>query len=404
LRIAAPAAGLGVLALVSVCAGLAWPNDSPLVPLNGGRPEGDDAYAYAFLAASAAAFVLYLLGLLAVARRGARLRLVAALALAIQLVPLGAPLLLSTDAWTYWDYGRIAAVHDANPYRDPPASFPEDPAFPYVGADWRDTTSVYGPAFTLASEPLALAARESADAAAWIYKALGALAVLTATGLAVWLAPRRSFACVFAGWNPLLALHFAGGGHNDAWMAALVLAALALAASGHRVWAGAAWAAAVLVKWVPLVFLPLRLLEARRTGRRLDHLGFAAAAGAILVLASVRYGLGWLEAFGPLAHNANKETSYALPHRLQGLGVPREVAVGLFVAGFALAYAFLVREALGGRARLGLAACALMLASPWLVVWYVVWAVPLAAAEDDRTAQLVALALCAYLLPQTVPI
>jgi hypothetical protein len=28
--------------------------------------------------------------------------------------------------------------------------------------------------------------------------------------------------------------------------------------------------------------------------------------------------------------------------------------------------------------------------------------VPLAAAEEDRTAQVVALALCAYLLPQTI--
>jgi hypothetical protein len=37
------------------------------------------------------------------------------------------------------------------------------------------------------------------------------------------------------------------------------------------------------------------------------------------------------------------------------------------------------------------------------VVWYVVWAVPLAAAEDDRPAQLIALGLCAYLLPQTIP-
>ena len=63
-----------------------------------------------------------------------------------------------------------------------------------------------------------------------------------------------------------------------------------------------------------------------------------------------------------------------------------------------------MREALRGRARLGLAACALMLAAPWLVVWYVVWAVPLAAAEDDRTAQLVSLGLCAYLLPQTIPV
>jgi hypothetical protein len=328
---------------------------------------------------------------------------VATLAVAIQLVPLGAPLLLSTDAWTYWSYGRIAVEHDANPYRDPPEDFPGDPSFPYVGADWRDTTSVYGPAFTLASEPVALAAGESEDAAAWIYKALAAVAVLVALGLAVRLSPRPVFACAFAGWNPLLAVHFAGGGHNDAWMAALVMAALALAASGRRAWAGAAWAAAVLVKWVPLVFLPLRALAARRTGIARNLFGFLLAALVLLALATVRYGFGWLEAFGPLARNANHETSYALPHRLQDLGVPHGLAVALFAAGLAVAFAYLVREALRGRARLALAACALMLAAPWLVVWYLVWAVPLAAAEDDRTAQLLALALCAYLLPQTIP-
>jgi Glycosyltransferase family 87 len=403
-KLAAPAAGLGVLALVAVCAGLAWPDDSPLVPLNGGRPEGDTAYAWAFLAALIAAFALYVLALLALARCGSSLRFVATLAVAIQIVPLAAPLLLSTDAWTYWSYGRIATVHDANPYRDPPADFPNDPSFPFVGADWRDTTTVYGPAFTLASEPLALAVGESEDAAAWIYKALGALAVLAAVGLATRLSPRPAFACAFAGWNPVLAVHFAGGGHNDAWMAALVVGALALAASGRRTLAGAAWATAVLVKWVPLVLLPLRMLEARRTGRQVDWRGFVAAAAVLLALATVRYGLGWLEAFGPLARNANQETSYALPHRLQDLGVPRAAALAIFGAGLVIAFAYLAREALRGRARLALAACALMLAAPWLVVWYVVWAVPLAAAEDDPAAQLVSLALCLYLLPQTIPV
>jgi hypothetical protein len=404
LRFAAPAAGLGVLALVTLCAGLAWPDDSPLQPLNGGRPEGNTAYAWAFLIALAAAFLLYLLGLLALARRGVSLKVVAIVAVAIQLVPLGAPLLLSTDAWTYWSYGRIAAVHDANPYRDPPSDFPLDPSLPYVGADWRDTTSVYGPAFTLASEPVALAADESADAAAWIYKALAAAAVLVALALATRLSPRPVFACAFAGWNPLLAIHFAGGGHNDAWMAALVVGAVALGASGRQVWAGVAWTSAVLVKWVPLVFLPLRWLAARRAGARFDHRGFVVAAVVLLGVATARHGLGWLEAFGPLAKNANHETSYALPHRLQDLGVPHGLAVGLFAAGLAVAFAYLVREALRGRARLALAACVLMLAAPWLVVWYLVWAVPLAAAEDDRTAQLLTLGLGAYLLPQTIPI
>jgi alpha-1,6-mannosyltransferase len=389
---------------VTLCAGLAWPDASPLVPLDGGRPEGDTAYAWAFLVALAAAFLLYGLALVALARRGGGLRLVAALAVAIQLVPLAAPLLLSTDAWTYWSYGRIAAVHDANPYRDEPDEFPDDPSFPYVGADWRDTTSVYGPAFTLASEPIALAAGESEDAAAWIYKTLAAAAVLLAVGLAAWLSPRPVFAWAFAGWNPLLAIHFAGGGHNDAWMAALVVGALALAASGRRVWAGAAWAAAVLVKWVPLVLLPLQALAARRTRARLDVRGFVLALVVLLALATARYGFGWLEAFGPLAKNANHETSYALPHRLQELGVPRGLAIALFAAGLVAAFAYLVREAFRGRARLALAACVLMLAAPWLVVWYLVWAVPLAAAEDDRTAQLLTVALGAYLLPQTIPI
>jgi hypothetical protein len=389
-----------VLTLVAVCAALAWPENSPLVPLEGGHPDGDTAYAWAFLVALAAAFVLYVVALFALARREGRLRAVAAVAVAIQLVPLGAPLLLSTDAWTYWSYGRIASVHDANPYRDPPSEFPDDPSFPYVGADWRDTTSVYGPAFTLASEPVAVAADESHDAAAWIYKTLAAAAILVALALATRLSPRPVFACAFAGWNPLLAIHFAGGGHNDAWMSALVVGALALAASGRRIWAGVAWAAAVLVKWVPLVFLPLRALATRR----LEYRGFALAAAGLLAVATARYGLGWLEAFGPLAKNANQETSYALPHRLQELGVPRGLAIALFAAGLAAAFVYLVREALRGRARLALAACILMLAAPWLVVWYLVWAVPLAAAEDDRTAQLLTLALGAYLLPQTIPV
>jgi hypothetical protein len=63
-----------------------------------------------------------------------------------------------------------------------------------------------------------------------------------------------------------------------------------------------------------------------------------------------------------------------------------------------------VREAWRGRARLGLAAGLLLCAVPYLAPWYAVWAVPLAAAEEDRSAQWLALALSAYLLRQTVPL
>jgi hypothetical protein len=384
---------------------LAWPADSPLVPLNGGHPGGDRAYAWWFLGLLIAAFAAYVVGMVLVRGAAPRFVAVAVVGCAVQLVPLGAPLLLSTDAWAYWNYGRLAAVHDANPYRVTPQEFPGDPSYPYVGTSWRDSTTVYGPAFTLASEPLALAAGESSDAAAWIYKSIAAAAVLATASLAARLSRRRTLAFGFVAWNPVLAVHFAGGGHNDAWVALAIAGATGAAAVGRRQLTGVAWAAGVLVKWVPLVLLPLRALEARATGRRVGHVGFAAAAALIAALALARYGTAWLGAFGPLARNANQETSWALPHRLeQLLGLPRAVAIGVFVAAFAVAYAWLAREAWRGRARLGLAMCALLLATPYLVVWYVIWALPLAAAEDDESAALVSLALCAYLLPQTVPV
>jgi hypothetical protein len=168
--------------------------------------------------------------------------------------------------------------------------------------------------------------------------------------------------------------------------------------------AGAAWAAAILVKWVPLLLLPLRVVQARATGRPGGHLGFLLAAAVLAGLGTWRYGRHWLDAFGLLARNANQETRFALPHRLEQLGSPRWLAVGLLALLFLAAYAWLLREAARGRARVGLAAGLLLLAVPYLAPWYAVWAVPLAAADDDRDAQVLAVAICAYLLPQTVPL
>ena len=219
-------------------------------------------------------------------------------------------------------------MHGGNPYSDEPSAFPDDPAYARMGANWRDTTTVYGPVFTLGSEGHAAVVGDSPGAAAWVYKGLGALAMLALTALAAFLGRDRAFAAAFVGWNPLLAVHFAGGGHNDAWMMALVLGALALGAVGKRHWAGAAWVGAIAIKWVAVVFLPLRALEARAQGRRVGHIGFAAAAVIVAALASWRYGTGWLEAFGPLAKNLREGAHYSLPSRLSSLGIPHDAAVG----------------------------------------------------------------------------
>jgi hypothetical protein len=396
--------GLAVLALVAACVAVAWPSDSPVAAAPGGHQVGDPTWSWLYLGFAAGAFALYVVALLLVRRRTAGLAAAVAIAAAIQLAPLAGPLLLSTDAWTYWSYGRIAAVHHQSPYTTTPSAFPNDPSYPYVGDAWRHTTSVYGPAFTLASEPLALADGSSADAAAWTYKSLAAAAMLAAALLAARLSRRPVLALVLVGWNPALALDFAGGGHNDAWMAALVVAALALAASGRRQLAGAAWATASLIKWVPLLLLPLRALEARSTGRPVRHLGFAVTAAVLVAVSVWAYGWSWLRAAVPLLRHAELGSKFSLPHRIAHLGVPYELALGLCIAGFVLGYAWLAFEAHRGRARLGLATCFLLLATPYLVAWYVVWALPLAAAEDDPPAAWLAVGLSAYLLRQAVPI
>ena len=263
---------------------------------------------------------------------------------------------------------------------------------------------MYGPAFTLVSEPVARIAGSSADAAAWLFKSLAALAVLFATVAVSRSSRRPALAAAFVGWNPVLAIHAGGGGHNDALVGALVATAVALGAHRRSSASGAVWALAALFKWVPLVFFALAALAARARGSSTGALVLVATLVAGGAVATWRYGLHWLGALGPLAENAVRRTSYALPSRLEQLGLPHGVALGIAFALLAAGLAWLARDALAGRARLGSAACLVLATTPYLAVWYLAWAVPLAAPEDDdRLARLAALGLTAYLLPQTIP-
>lgn len=386
--------GGGVAALLGVAAVAAAASGSPI---RAGAPELSDVPSVVFLAASGLAFAAYLGGLLVVRLRGGSLAVVCAVAAAVQLLPLAGPLLLSRDVYAYWAYGRVAEDHRSNPYAVAPVRFPSDPAARAMAKGWRSTDSVYGPVFTAASSALAASSGRSASTAAFAYRGLAAAGMLAVVALAALLAPVPAFGAAFVGWNPLLALDFAGGGHNDVWMIAFVLAGLVLAARKRPGLAGGSWALAAGLKWVPLAFLPLTALGLRgREARRLA-LGFAAAACAIVVGASLFFGDAWLSALLPFAH---RHARFALPSRLAELGLPGWLAL----LPLAAAVPFLVRSARRGRPRLGIASILLLVASPWVLPWYAVWAVPLAAVEEDRLAWALALALSAYLLPDRVPI
>lgn len=366
------------------CVAVAWLPRSPLEPVGGGLAHGEGRLGLLFVVLLAAAFAAYIVGL-ALVRRGARFAPVFALACAIQLAPLAGPLLISTDAWTYWSYARLHDPYSETPSQDPVSA-------PHAGAAYLHSTSVYGPAFSLASKPVGLT--ESASLAAWTFKTTAAVFVLLTT----WLVARgRAFAAALVGWNPVVAVHFAGGGHNDALMVALVAVALALGDRGRTPAAGVAWALAVLVKWVPLLLLPLRALEARAHGRRIDHLGFAVTTVVTLAVATALWRFHWLHALVPLARDAARRTSYALPSRT---GLPWWV----FVAAYVVAYAWLLAQAARGRARLGLAFALLLPALPYLIAWYVLWPLALSARDDDGLAIVLSLTLCAYLLPQRIPV
>ena len=274
-------------------------------------------------------------------------------AVAVQLVPLAAPLLLSTDAWTYWGYGWIGTEGGGNPYVDPPSDFPREPCRRLPRAPPGATrTTVYGPAFTLLSEPVALASGDSSDVAAWLFKALAAAAILVARrrGRARRSRDRRLPPPSSAG-TPCSRVHVAGGGHNDALVGGL--AALVGRARGPppaRARRRRAGRSRRLVKWIPLVFLALAALAARARGSATGARGIAlVAALAVGALATWRYGLDWLRVVGPLADNAVLETSYALPSRLEQLGVPDGAAFALALTiAAASGCSFLARRALRG--------------------------------------------------------
>jgi alpha-1,6-mannosyltransferase len=394
-------AGLGVLTGVGLA--VAATSQTHLTALSPIRPP--DGWKPVYVAGLIGAFACYLIGVALLSRAFVPLGATVAIAAAIQLAPFAAPLLLSTDAYSYWDYGRVATVHNGNPYADRPSRWPQDPAYRRMGADWREKRSVYGPVFTLASEGGARLVGDSARTASLFFRLLaagGMLVLVAATALA---ARRSAFAAAFVGWNPLLALHFAGGGHNDVLMAALVVCALLFSRLGGFPIEGAAWAGALSIKLIALVFLPLRGLEALRR-RELGRaaLGFVLAAGAIAAVASVHYGTAWLTVLSPVANQLRQTSSLGLPYWFAKAGVSEHLTRNLLVALFALLYLFLLWQAWRGRARLALCAVGLLLATAWLQPWYAVWAVPLAALETDRLARLGALALSGYLLYDALPI
>ncbi len=336
-----------------------------------------------------------------------------------------APVLLSHDVYSYVDYARLGVLHGLDPYVHSPAAAPFDPA--YARVTWIDATSAYGPLFTLATYPLAWLP------VWWAVAALKATAALSVLGIAILvarIAPSRGVsplgAAAFVALNPLVLVHVVGGAHNDSLAMLAGTIAVAATLSGAEAPAGAAFLAAFALKPPAALAAPFAAIGAARLqlspqpGGEKEAIfkgsrpawrllaGALVAAMAVGVIAYDAFGWRWLHAIELLGRHEHKATHLSAPvtfARLTGLNeaAVRATALALFAASFL----YLLLRTWRGMDWLraaGWASIALLLATAWLLPWYLIWALPLVALSRDRPLQLLTLALTAYQLPARMPL
>jgi len=389
--------GGAIILLVAFCVVVAWPAGSMAAAQPASESTGDVHWIRLFALAQIVAFGLFTVGLLIIRRSPTRTRHVLIIAATIQLLPLAAPPLLSTDVYSYWNSGRLAVSDGSNPYRDVPSDYPSDPSFQYKSPEWRDRPTVYGPVFTEVAAAVALSAGERAGVAAWLFKLMAGASMLVLTVLVSRMAQRAAFAAAFVGWNPVFAIQFAGSGHNDVLMITLVVLGLGFVHRRNVPLAAGLWSLALFVKSLILILIPLQVLEDRARGRPSLVPGLTVWILGLVILATLSFGWFWLSSFASIVERASSEDLNSLaiwprvaPH------VPDVIVKLAPLLGFAIAYAVLLGQAWRGRARRGLAMGLFLLASPFLWTWYVITPAALAAVEDDEPALLIAFGLCVY--------
>ena len=327
-------------------------------------------------------------------RRRLGRRAVLAVGGALLVLAVVVPPLQSNDVWSYATYGRMVSEYGVSPYRHAPADFPDDPVAARSSDFWRDSPSVYGPAFTGISAVGMEIAGTSRLKARLFFQGLAALAVLASLVLV----DRRlkdPMATAFVAVNPLTVIAVVNGGHNDALIGLALLGGVLLVVAKRPGWAGAVMALGVLVKIAAL--LPVAAVAVwvwRRRGNR-PALAFGAAVGGVV-------GAGLLLAGGPVVLQPLREAAlrftngsvWAAPRRwlasaLTGPGrdavdatrlsgrilstVALLVAVGLTVVAIRS-----IRRP-GVAQVVGVSVLAYMLLGAYVLPWYLAWSLPVLA-------------------------
>lgn len=410
----------------------------PLGGLVPGLTRNSTKLKYLFTGSLVAMYASYLVGLKYVPRLRARWAIGAVLAVHVSFFL--APPLALTDVFNYVNYGRMEVVHHLNPYITIPILEPHgDPS--YYLSNWHQLLSPYGPLFTLmtfALVPLGVAA------SFWAIKAILGLVSL-ATIFLVWKCARLLgrdpvAAIVLVGLNPIVLVWGLGGDHNDFLMVFFIMLGFyLLLRSGAwvagdqqkvdepvedgglrerlRRWlwplvplqigAGMAFVTATAIKASAAVLIPVVLAALLRAPRRLVQVLIGMGIATVLVAAAS------LIAFGlhvpDLSTQSKLVTDVSVPNLLGlafGSGGETET-LRLLLSGvlaltvlFCCVLAWRRRDAITAS---GWVSVALLVTLPWVLPWYVLWVLPLAALSSSRWLRTTALVLGVYFIIAWAP-
>lgn len=335
------------------------------------------------------------------AARSLSLRVIAVVAVALNLILLLGPPLQLTDVFNYLGYARLGALHGLNPYSHVINAEHWDPVFRF--ASWHNLPSPYGPLFTALTYPLAFL---PLGVAYWIVKvavvsaSLGFLWCLYKCARLLDLDPRPVLMLVVA--NPVYLFFGVGAFHNDFLMLLPITGAIALLLARRDRAAGAVLVLAVAIKFSAVLMLPFLLIAARPPERRLRVLTgvvLAAIPMAALSLALFRFSIP------NLAEQSSVVTGYSIPNLLgwavglggRTAGLMRVIDVGVVLI---VIWQLRRRDWLAGA---GWATIALIAGTSWLMPWYILWALPLAALAGSRRLRRVAVVFSVFLVFSFTP-
>jgi hypothetical protein len=312
----------------------------------------------------------------------------------LHLIVFVGPVLLSTDVFSYIAYARMGVEHGVNPYLNGPQAIHFDPVFRYVGPDWRKAASAYGPLYTLISYPFAPLGLVGA---LWAMKVEALLASAGTLALVWRCAELRGFdpvrALLIVGANPLYFVYGLGGAHNDLVMMLAMMGAVALTlgaegTSTRREGSAAALiVAGAMIKATVGTLLPFMIVARRR----LAPIVGAVVSFVVVALAGYAvFGIHGVNIVAALNRDASFVSSDSFADEIAHLlGKPGVFPIDhdLLKVALVLIVLHLLWRTWRGYdwvAASGWALLAISVTSTWVLAWYILWPLPLAAICKDR--------------------